>query len=137
MEIFERNDGSLIFLEVGARPPGGKSPFCYKVMFNVDLFHHDLLAQIGILNNLNKNITYSGNSCLWGIVPKKYGRINSIKKPEIKSNIDIKWSIKEGDYIDKITSSITSPAGIFTATNTSYWDLYQDFKLLTKINFYE
>jgi len=48
LELFQKADGELVFLEVGLRPGGAEVPFVHRDLFGIDLFEEAFRATVGL-----------------------------------------------------------------------------------------
>jgi hypothetical protein len=130
LEFFERPDGELVFLEVGARPPGGKSGICYEknTGFSYDIAHFQ--AQLRLPIDLQEH--QSDEFYSWAFLPLKAGKVVRLNTPTLQSHFHIDWFIKKGD-ITKSSPNLISASnmgGIIYFNHRDYSILVEDFDKL-------
>ncbi|MBN2478761.1 MAG: ATP-grasp domain-containing protein [Parachlamydiales bacterium] len=129
LEFFvEKQSNELIFLEIGARPPGKNICFMHEKNFDVNLYELTLRCELGLpLNiNLKENLYHSliHLACYPGIV-------NKLNPPKLKSHTEIAWHIKINDNISRYPLSLKEGvAADILLQNTNYDELLEDFYML-------
>lgn len=125
-ELFVNNMGEVVFLEIGARSPGDPVSALYYEAFNLCFENCDAKMQLDIPLELKPTTNVHVMS---GTLPKISGIVDKLISPELNSPFDIKWAIKEGDFIPE-SNSIRDCAATITAKNNDYKTLRSDFLIL-------
>lgn len=129
LELFISSLDEMIFLEVGARPPGLFSVPVYQKTFGINLYDIDFLIQIG--EDVNKWLKhhqikeYTPASFI--AFPKLNGTVSKLVHPSLQSQFSLEWLVKEGDII-KRTSTNVDFAGHIVYWNKNYDKLRSDFE---------
>ncbi len=133
MEIFRKDNGEMIFLEVGARPPGGNLPLVYQKYLgvNVDKEHIMMNMDDGYVPNFKKGPYAAAIS-----YPTRKGLVKKLNATNIKSHNNIYWFIKENDILDN-AKDITNKAADIVIWNYDYDALLEDYNMLINHMVYE
>jgi formate-dependent phosphoribosylglycinamide formyltransferase (GAR transformylase) len=90
LELFVRPDGSLVFLEVGARVGGSEVPHLINKVFGVNLYEHWLKSLIGVPADLPPRA--SDPSGGWLIIPKpRQLPCKVLKAPSQRDQVTSLW----------------------------------------------
>jgi len=130
MEIFQNSAGELVFLEVGARPPGGMISDMIDKTFNINMVNLHLKITSG-LQKSNVKINKRHSHYFWMYFPKNKGEVKEVRAPRISSNHNINWYVKKGDVILKNDQQLDKSCSVI-ANNTNYEVLAEDFDRLSK-----
>lgn len=134
MEVFKSDStGELIFLEVGARPPGMGVSRVYDSLTNVSMQTMVLRSLLGLEITRANAIT---NSSLWAQLPSRKGTIEKINYPKTRSKLNLKYNCKVGDVFDDGFSYFDELA-LIGIDNQSYDVIKEDLKMLRKFPFIE
>lgn len=125
-ELFLTANNELVFLEIAARSPGAIVTPMYRKAFNVGLEDCDYIMQMEIPFELSP--TYETHY-ISGIFPLSNGIVTNLIYPELNSNHEIKWVVKEGDPIIA-SKSLRDKSATIIAWNRNYDSLRKDFNLL-------
>lgn len=135
VEIFKLADGSLCFLEAGARPAGCYIVEIYQYIHGINIFNLDIEV------NADLSIDYPGYTdksyLLWAYVNKKEGVVKKLNNPKLDVDYHMDWSIKVGDVLSQSVDTGTDYVGILRATGTDYAAMYDDFVKLKTFSFLE
>lgn len=104
MEIFIRQDGSPVFLEVAARVPGLGTIPVYKTKYGKNMLDLEFRVQTGL--EFSSVIESRASGSFFMVFPKKTGKIRAIRDLPIKSPYSIDWKVKTGDNILNTTTNI-------------------------------
>lgn len=126
MEIFVTASQELIFLEVGARPPGASAALMYQHDFGMSFanLYFRVLAQIPYEFKSDR-LGYS----LWAYLPKNIGVVEKIIQPNLLGSYEVDWFIQQGDQVEGPLSMV-DPAGKLFVKDNNYLALQQDFEFL-------
>lgn len=129
LEIFEKPDGTLIFLEIAARPVGSLTSANFHRMFHYNIYNNDLLIQ---LHEKPRSMSKQAKiSSLFAIFPApKAGEIKRLITPKVHGKCHIHWLVKPGDHLTKHSQSIFDGIGYCFISNNNYDRLYTDFESL-------
>jgi biotin carboxylase len=127
LEVFEKSNGELVFLEIAARPPGGLTCSMLEKTNGLNLEELHIRVQIGATIDIAEQP--SGTFHAWAYLPKKAGTIIRLHELAISSEHHIQWLVHTGETITQTHSiaSLSEIAGIVTMTNNNYLQLYDDF----------
>jgi biotin carboxylase len=125
-EIFVKPNGEIIFLEIGARSPGGIATPMYRLAYSVAF--EDTAFKIEMEVPFQLKPTYNCHY-MSGILPILPGKVSQLLVPELKSKYDMKWLVKTGDVLGEC-KSLRNKAGAITVWNADYQILLQDFNYL-------
>jgi len=133
MEFFIKND-EIIFIEIGARPPGKAAVLIHERNFGINLYELTLRHGLGLTNNynINQNLYHA-----WANLACHIGKVNTLNIPNLKSKFEIIWKIQVGDVIDKHPSSINEGiAADIVLFNPNFEEFMQDIELLKDFKSY-
>ena len=125
-EIFVKENGELVFLEIAARSPGAVITPMYRRAFEIGLEDIDYKMQMEIpfeLSPQDKGIFLSG------IFPIMSGRVSKLLNPNLVSPFEITWAVKEGDVLGD-SKSLRDKACAIVAWNKNAEQIRLDFDLL-------
>tara|TARA_Y100000780_G_scaffold222917_1_gene232619 strand:- start:3021 stop:4280 length:1260 start_codon:yes stop_codon:yes gene_type:complete len=126
-EIFVKKDGSLVFLEIAARVPGGLGVPYHIANSNINLIDANIYLMMGC--DLNKKINLNiKNNVISALLPVGRGKIKSLNEPPIISNYTIDWYVHKGMLVD--SRSLADAAGVLMAFNDDQLALRNDFDSL-------
>lgn len=126
MEIFKSKNGEAIFLEVGARTPGGNITQMYKQSSGASLPNWDFCNHLGI------QYTPKEKSKLYyfcGFYPSKSGVVSNLLFPEIQSEYSINHCVKKGDSLIN-SDTVRDISALIIVKNRSYESLKHDFHFM-------
>jgi len=129
-EIFHKSNGELVFLEIGARPPGAYVCQTHTRNTSVNFETAHFRSQLNILDPLVNDMQKSYSA--WGYFPKFEGEVAELYQPKLKSQHEIKWYVNVGDTI-KASSHIAGDnqlSGVIFLYNKNYQELQKDFNTL-------
>lgn len=141
-EIFVTPANEMIFLEVGARAPGGMiTPMTEKITgVNFELEHYK--ARLGIPCTIHENSL--SDYFAWAYLAKKVGKVTQLQVPNFHSHCEIDWYIKPGDEIPPSTleeaEAVFMPsqrAALVVLKNSNFSELYEDYQTLRHASFFE
>ncbi|WP_165856084.1 ATP-grasp domain-containing protein [Marinobacter sp. JSM 1782161] len=126
-EIFQKSDGSLIFLEIAARVPGGLGVPYHAANSSINLIDANLLLAIG--RDIPRTIVPDmRNNVISALLPVGNGTIRALNSPDIASRFTIDWYVKEG--MEVTSRSLVDSAGVLMAFNDNPDILRSDFEKL-------
>ncbi|MCB9295216.1 MAG: hypothetical protein H6559_19160 [Lewinellaceae bacterium] len=130
LELFKRENGELVFLEIAARAPGAM--ICQKhekeTGVNPEKVHFEL--QIGLQPQLPP-IPDRKVFCASGWFPKVEGRVTRIEQDiPIKSQYELSWEIQLNELLNQ-SDSLIQIAGSIILWNESFEELQSDFSFLS------
>lgn len=131
MEIFVSDYGELVFLEVGARPPGLDACRSYQEAFGVSLQTLSLQVELDLPLSQVKTPKIS---VFWAHVPVRIGEVRQINTPKTQSSLEISFQVEEGDQFESSFSYLQSMAKI-RLVNPNFAILRQDFQSLKSYPF--
>jgi len=124
MELFVRH-GEIVFIEVGARPPGGPIVSIAKLDFGFSYMDWQFTLDTGI--DVRRPLVDT-TPAFWIFFPKKQGVVRALNAPAIDSEIDLKWLVSVGDDIRDFSG--IAPACIGVVQNADREKLIADFHAL-------
>lgn len=97
MEVFRKHStGELVFLEVGARPPGLDASLAYRHLTGVSM------PTLMLRSHLNLSVTpvedYT-DAAMWGQIPAKVGIIETLNTPDTECMVDVTYHRSVGDTL--------------------------------------
>jgi hypothetical protein len=132
LECFMTPSGELVFLELGARPPGGDMVGLYKRCLGLDLDLAHFLLRAG--EPFRLELSGDGSYGAWGVHPKRAGRVLAIEMPEFLSESRVKLNVAVGDTIDSGSRSLMGEAAAeFWLYNKSFALLDRDIDVLREL----
>jgi hypothetical protein len=126
LEVFKRNNGDFVFLEIAYRAAGILIPDMYKKYLNVDVVTLHLLLQMDDTFNFSIN---NGLYSAWMAFPTKKGILDQIDFPRINSRHELRWYFQQGDILDHPKKGRDYAATILL-WNDNYNELEKDFSYL-------
>ncbi len=134
LEFFINFDEELIFLEIGARPPGKKACLCYEKSYGMNLYELTLRRALGLMlpNEIEMNrpsgcITFSSSP----------GTITQLNLPLLKSKTEWDWRIQVSHEILAYPSCINEGiAAELFIYNDCYKELMDDIAILKDYKVY-
>ncbi len=133
MEFFEEN-GNLVFIEIGARPPGKSVVNCHKLNFGINLYELTLRYELGLYLNFTGDVNLFHG---WVCMPKIPGIVKKIEKPKLNSELSINWNIKVGEEIRHLPSSLKEgTAADIMCYNKNLQELISDMESLKNYKLY-
>lgn len=133
LELFETDLSELVFLEIAIRPAGAHVPLLYNQAFNISIFNMHCQVKLGIACSNNKKNHYKYYAS--GYIPTKKGRVVEITPPNVLSNFEIKYLIKENDMLDA-PFAVGSHVGYFFCSSNTLTEFNQDVENLRSCMFY-
>lgn len=130
LELFQRENGELIFLEIACRAPGGMIVQMHEKHTGINFEQANFAVQMGI--PFDPQQIQSGPYCAWAWFPIVAGKVLGFKKLNIKSEHNIFWKIKPGEVYENAQSLIDYAGGILL-WNDNYQKLRQDFDYLAQL----
>src|SRR3990167_2525784 len=122
LEVFERENGEFIFLEIAARPPGAQLPLVYQRTLNIAIREAHLLLQIDPdYKPLIKQSAYGAFLSF----PIKKGYVTQLNTPQVNSHYQLIWNVKPGDLLQN-PNKISDMAANIILWNNDYQTLLQD-----------
>lgn len=119
MEVFAQNDEaqSLIFLEVGARPPGMLVTSMYEQATGINLLNLDIMIQTRSLSDTFKVSRLQ--DAFYLVYPKGKGKVQALSKPKLddKLNVDFSSNATLGDNHNGCFSNLDFCAYIICSSN--------------------
>ena len=128
LEVIVTPNGDIIFIEIGARPPGAVVCFMHEKNYGINLYEMILRYELG----MDIDFTVKGNPFFaWVYLSTYPGTIKSINEPVFNSDADIRWHVKNGDVIGNFPSSIISGSSAHILLhNPDYKGLLADIDML-------
>lgn len=129
MEVFERGDGELVFVEASARPGGGDLVWIYATHDGVDIeeAHFRLRSGAGFELQPREGPRTHAAFCVY---PRRRGRVTELKVPALRSRFELRWAIAVGDSLADATDLASPAAGSLRLWSDSREDIAADFALL-------
>ncbi|WP_127531626.1 ATP-grasp domain-containing protein [Paenibacillus kobensis] len=110
LEVFVDESGGVVFIEVAARPPGGKIPVALKQGLGVDLNEIAYRIELGLPLTVS---IQRRHGAAWIYFPKtKEGIIRERMEPDLKSQYLLEWKVQVGEQVSKSVTSFDSAAEI-------------------------
>lgn len=127
MEVFRMaRTGELVFLEVGARPPGLDASKGYLSLTSISMPTLMLRSHLGMgVPNIDD---YDG-SVIWGQIPAKGGVIRDLRTPTTECKVDVTFNYKVGDTLAS-GFSYFDVVGKLGCEPHAYDALRRDFELI-------
>jgi hypothetical protein len=131
-EIFEKENGELIFLEIAARAPGGLVAVVHERATGINLELEHFKAYLNIPTAIRDEPC--SEYFAWVFIPKRTGKVLALTPIECASTLDIRWYIEVGSKIRQI--ELGSAGIIFrddaialsiVLHHADFATLYQDF----------
>lgn len=130
LEIFQRPNGELVFLEIACRAPGGMIVQMHEKHTGINVEQAHFAMQMNLEFDLSKY--KKGPYCAWAWFPLIDGKVKGFRELDIKSLHEIFWKIKLGDTYQKAQSLIDFGGGIIL-WNDDYKILRADFDYLANL----
>lgn len=131
LEIFQRPNGELVYLEVACRAPGGAIVQMHEKHCGINFEQAHFTMQMGL--DFNMQLFQKGPYCAWAWFPLMEGKILGFRQLDIKSPHQIAWKVKAGENYQKAKSLIDF-AGSIILWNDNYEILRRDFDYLAQLN---
>ena len=131
LEIFQRPNGELVYLEVACRAPGGAIVQMHEKHCGINFEQAHFVMQMGL--EFNMQHFQKGPYCAWAWFPLAEGKILGFRSLDIKSPHQIAWKVKVGEIYQKAKSLIDF-AGSIILWNDDYEILRRDFDYLAQLN---
>lgn len=130
LEVFRKLDGELVFLEIGARPPGAYSCQINELNSGINLEEASIKAKLGI--SYDFTIQRDKAYAMFFYFPKKSGKVTKINPPHLHSTYKINWYISVGETLNASTdiASDSQLAAVMFVYNSDYSLLQDDFNTL-------
>ncbi len=143
LEIFEKEDRQLYFLEMGARPPAGPIVPLYAMQWQLDMNLMHYASQLGIKCQ-QQPLSNPERYYAWAYFPITVGTIKKINRLELKSKMDFKLFVDVGDHFsvdyfvrDEIMFLPKYIAGQVFFSHNDYDQLYADFETVRNFKLLE
>ncbi|MGH3155630.1 MAG: hypothetical protein ACRDNF_03495, partial [Streptosporangiaceae bacterium] len=136
MEIFLTTAGELVFLEVGARPPGGELRDIYLRCqgFDIDLAHYLLRAREPYELTAGWTGYYGG----WYILPRYKGTVSSVDLPVLHCEHAVDLRVAVGDVIERDSAHIIEPpSAIFMIYSADAAEFRADMDVMRELRLYQ
>lgn len=127
LEVFKTVQDELVFLEIGARPPGGYIVPTYYKMYGVNLEILHYQVQLGLPITIPEQSTslYAA-SCYF---PSKKGVVLELKRPNLQCKHSMKFFVKVGEQLHP-SVGLDGASGAIMYWSDNYSTLLADFELL-------
>jgi biotin carboxylase len=126
LELFLRDNGELVFLEVGARFKGLAGLAAMQQNYGIALLNVALEIESGIKSHpWDQEQAY----CFDGVIPKRPGVVLELIEPDLESEFSIKWGVQVGETIGQ-GLSLSDNGGTFLVWNNDYDAVRRDFERL-------
>lgn len=122
MEVFRTTRGELIFLEVGARMPGGMITPNYQQQFDLNLVD---LAFLIKTNRFTQQAINRKTNCFNLFVPAQTGTITQLNIPSLQSKFILNWNVDVGVHVTG--NSLYNRIATLIVWNDDYKTLEKDF----------
>lgn len=129
LEIFERQNGELVFLEIACRAPGGMIVQMYEKNCGINFEQAHFAMQMDLPFNIPD---INGPYCAWAWFPMQAGKINDYVKLTINSPHQLTWKVKIDERYDQ-AKSLIDYAGSIILWNDDAEILTNDFNYLSKL----
>lgn len=126
LEVFKKQNGDLVFLEIASRAGGGLIPKIYKHYLGIDFFEAHYLLQI---SEKYFPAFSKGDYACWVCFPLDNGIVNKFKLPKLNSKYEIKVNVKLKTAYKK-SENLNERAAQLILWNEDYSALCEDFKML-------
>ncbi|MCW5220207.1 ATP-grasp domain-containing protein [Verminephrobacter aporrectodeae subsp. tuberculatae] len=125
--FFNEADGSIVFLEIAARVPGGIGVPFHEKNSHVNLIDANLYYTVdpAWLSDIQPIVS---NNVVSALLPVGHGTVVQLNEPEIESRYEIVWNIQPGAVVN--SRSLVDNAGILTLYNDDRIVLRRDFERL-------
>jgi hypothetical protein len=126
LELFLRDNGELVFLEVGARFKGLAGLTAMQQNYGIALLNVALEIEAGI-----KSYPWDQEQvyCFDGVIPKRPGVVMELVEPDLESDFSMNWQVQPGDEIGQ-GLSLSDNGGTFLVRNKDYRAVRRDFERL-------
>ena len=140
MEFFRLDNDDLIFVEVAARPPGGRIVDLHQRQWNINMELEHLKCQRGIkqLIGLEPPSQYFA----WAYIPLQPGEVIDLDMPMFLSHVNIDWNVKPGNIFQEshfdmkdVTYLKKYLAATIVIYNDNYEELMSDFNIIRNHKF--
>ena len=128
LEVFKKENGELVFVEIAARSPGSLVPFLYEAHSGVNLqqLHYQIQMKLPISVTRKKDGSYY--AFIW--FASRNGTISKFNDPDIKSEYSLTWKAKVGDKISG-SEEVRDRLGEIVLWNKNFDQLSRDFYYLS------
>jgi hypothetical protein len=96
LEVFEKGDGELVFLEIAARAPAAMVPYTYAKRLGVNIEEAHFRLQMGLLDELELN---RGPHAAWAYFPHRAGVVADLHEPRLRSEFEFTAKVGVGDLL--------------------------------------
>lgn len=131
-ELIVRDGNEVVFIESGARSPGGDVIGRYIDTFGVNILEVDWRIQSGVPYDLT--LESCTEFSFWAFAARPSGTVTKLNTPSLSSSITVDWFISPGDVISRSTS-FEEPAALITGRNSDYDALSADFRSILDFQF--
>ena len=133
MEVIQKNNGNIYFVEIAHRSPGCLIPKMHQTNFGIDTIASHFLLQIDpdYMPELQHK-TYSA----WACYPKIPGVIRKLHElpAGLSSECDVDWLFSVGEEIKTYSTFGRDYIGTLFMKNKNFEKLYQEFIELNRLN---
>lgn len=129
LEFFVNSkNNELVFIEVAARPPGGRVVKDLEKTYGVNLYELYLRLELGEDITINrKDPTDYYVSC---DLPLRHGVVKTLMDPTLHCHFELSWQVNIGDQISQPIDSIIAGKAGFIVLHGSYAQARKDFEYL-------
>lgn len=128
-EVFARDDGELVFLEIAARAPAALIPQTGRIRWGVDIEQAHFRLQRG--ESISPPADAPGPYAGWIYYPKHTGVVADLAAPNIDSSMVWIPNVREGEHIHRSTD-VRDFAAAAVVWNPDYTSLLADLKVLAE-----
>ncbi len=127
LEVFQTLKDELVFLEVGARAPGGYIVPAYYKMYavNLEILHYQVQLGWPVILPESTAKLYAG-VCYF---PNKHGIVREIKKPTLQCKHNLQFHVTVGESL-KASNGLDGSSGALMYWSENYAALRADFESL-------
>lgn len=97
MEMFVKQNGEIVFLEVSARPPGAYLNLTHRINHGINLMDIDFALQSGLTMDITQ--AEKIEKAFFAMFPLAPGRVSALKTPLVNSRFDMIWHVDQGEAI--------------------------------------
>ncbi|MCL1127407.1 hypothetical protein [Shewanella surugensis] len=133
LEVFERKNGELVFLEIAARPSGALVPELHEKCFGIKIREEHLKLSMYPAYEFAANLK---KFACFASYPLKNGVVTQIVEPHVESEYSIISKIEVGQFIDTQVNKISDIAISIVMWNEDQAQLYRDFLILKNTQLY-
>lgn len=126
-EFFVKTNGELIFLEIGARPPGSYVCKIHYLNKGINFETAHFRIQLNLPVDLSVNYNQGFHCALY--LPKIQGKVIKLNTPNLKSKYELTWYVHEGENLSasKNIANNSELGGLIFIRNKDYEQLFADF----------